>query len=150
RFSRDRALARGGPAREPRHHEHVMTRVLIGIHVYEEPERLKATLASVRQHTPADAQVVLLPDGPNATTSVALAALPHIPQYASDRPRGTAAAFNRLAGAGDEDVVVLIESGCVVSAGWLDQLLHALEQREYGLAGPSTNICWNAQGVFPE
>jgi glycosyltransferase involved in cell wall biosynthesis len=127
-----------------------MNRVLIGIHVYEDPERLKGTLASIRQHTPADAQVLLLPDGPDATTSAALAALPHIPQYASERPRGTAAAFNRLAGAGNEDVVVLIESGCVVSDGWLDRLLRTLEQREYGLAGPSTNFCWNEQGAFPQ
>jgi glycosyltransferase involved in cell wall biosynthesis len=124
--------------------------VLIGIHVYEDPERLKVTLVSIRQHTPADAQIVLLPDGPDATTMASLTALPHIPQYASDRPRGTAAAFNRLTGASNDDVVVLIESGCIVSAGWLDRLLHALEQPEYGLAGPSTNICWNEQGAFPE
>ena len=126
-----------------------MTRVLIGIHVYEDPERLKATLASLREHTPAHAQVVLLPDGPDAPTRAALAALPHVRQFPSERPRGTAAAFNRLAGAGDADIVVLLESGCLVTPGWLDALLRALELKPYGLAGPSTNTCWNEQGALP-
>ncbi|HEX6463610.1 MAG TPA: glycosyltransferase, partial [Vicinamibacterales bacterium] len=127
-----------------------MNRVLIGIHVYEDPERLKATLASIRRHSPANAEIVLLPDGPDAATRAALAAMTHLRQYPSERPRGAAAAFNRLAGAGNEDVVVLIESGCLVTGGWLDRLLRALEQREYGLAGPSTNSCWNEQGALAD
>ena len=120
----------------------------IGIHVYEDPDRLLATIASIRQHTPAVADVLLLPDGPDEPTRAALATL-DVPQLASDRPRGAAAAFNRLATAGDAEVVILLESGCIVGPGWLDRILRALERPANGLAGPSTNVSWNEQGVFP-
>jgi hypothetical protein len=48
------------------------------------------------------------------------------------------------------DIVVLLESGSLVGPGWLDRLLAALDaDPRPGLAGPSTNLAWNEQGVFP-
>jgi len=125
-----------------------MPAVRIGIYVYEDPDRLKATLDSVRRHTPKGVAVWLLPDGPDAPTRAALAALVDIPQFGTDDPRGTAAVFNRLAAPPGADVVVLLESGCVVSRGWLEPLLAALQQPATGLAGPTTNVSWNEQGAY--
>ena len=43
-------------------------------------------------------------------------------------------------------MVVFLESGSVVTAGWLDRLCEALSAHpSHGLAGPSTNRSWNAQ-----
>lgn len=127
-----------------------MTRVCIGVNVHAEPERLHATLASLRANTRAGVELLLLPDGPDAETSYALSFLNELRQLGTAEPLGAAACFNRLANATDADVLVLLESGSLVSARWLDYLLDALEANaRHGLAGPSTNSSWNEQGVFP-
>jgi len=59
------------------------------------------------------------------------------------------ASFNRVAASTTADVVVLLDAGAQPAPGWLDHLLRALAQPDVGLAGPSTNWCWNEQGVFP-
>jgi glycosyltransferase involved in cell wall biosynthesis len=126
-----------------------MTAIRIGVHVYEDPERLRATLDRIRRHTTLPVDLVLLPDGADAATQVALARMSDVRQSATREPRGTAAVFNRLA-APPTDVIVLLESGCLVTAGWLEALLGALEDPATGLAGPTTNVCWNEQGAFPD
>jgi O-antigen biosynthesis protein len=125
-----------------------MTRVRIGIHVYQEPERLHSTLASIRANTRAPLDLLLLPDGPDRDTSAAISLI-HLPKSATSEPHGAAASFNRLAAPADTEVVVFLESGCLVGPGWLDRLLLALDaDPRNGLAGPTTNDCWNEQGVY--
>jgi glycosyltransferase involved in cell wall biosynthesis len=123
-------------------------RVSIGVNVHAQPERLRATLASLRQHTPTDASVILLPDGPDPDTQALLHDL-DLPQLGTTEARGAPACFNRLAAATDAPVVVLLESGSLVAPGWLDHLLGGLEaSAHHGLAGPSTNRSWNEQAAF--
>lgn len=127
-----------------------MTKVCIGVNVHAEPERLHATLASLRANTPPGVELLLLPDGPDAKTDAVLSSLVGIQQSGTFEPMGAAASFNRLAAATGADVLVLLESGLLVSPRWLDFLLAALEENgQHGLAGPSTNQCWNEQGAFP-
>lgn len=127
-----------------------MTKVCVGVNVHAEPERLHATLASLRANTPTGVELLLLPDGPDAETAYALSSLSGLPQSGTPEPLGAAACFNRLTAATDADVLVLLESGALVSARWLDLLLAALEANaRHGLAGPSTNRSWNEQGAFP-
>lgn len=127
-----------------------MTKVCVGVNVHAEPERLHATLASLRANTPAGVELLLLPDGPDAETSNALSTLSAVPQSGTFEPSGAAACFNRLTAATDAEVLVLLESGSLVSPRWLDFLLVALEENpQHGLAGPSTNRSWNEQGAFP-
>jgi O-antigen biosynthesis protein len=60
-----------------------------------------------------------------------------------------AAALNHAFRTSDADVVILLEAGAVPGPRWLEHLLAALESSpRVGLAGPSTNRCWNEQGVF--
>jgi glycosyltransferase involved in cell wall biosynthesis len=126
-----------------------MLRVRIGVHVHAEPRRLRETLESLRSNTPPWAELMILPDGPDAETARALAAWPDLPRSGTDEPLGPPACFNRLTAAG-ADVSVLIESGSVVAPGWLEGLLAALDADPgHGLAGPSTNRAWNEQGAFP-
>jgi hypothetical protein len=42
-----------------------MTPITLGVHVHAEPERLRATLASIERNTTPDHDFVLLPDGPD-------------------------------------------------------------------------------------
>jgi glycosyltransferase involved in cell wall biosynthesis len=124
--------------------------VCVGIHVQEEAERLRATLAALRAQTAPGVDILLLADGPDPPTRAALATMGELRQSATAARRGRAACFNRLAAERDADVVVLLESGALVGPGWLERLLEALAaDPRHGLAGPSTNLCWNEQGAFP-
>jgi len=123
--------------------------VCIGIHVHAELTRLRATLDSLRVHSPW-ARLVLLPDSPDQRTAAVLRQI-DLPQLATHEPLGPAACFNRLFAYAQSDVIVLLESGSVVGPGWLEAILKALDAApENGLAGPSTNRAWNEQCVFPE
>ena len=58
-----------------------------------------------------------------------------------------AAAFNQLVAA-SAGAAVLLESGALPAPGWLDALIEALgADPRNGLAGPTTNRCWNEQGA---
>jgi len=126
-----------------------VTTIHIGVHVCEDADGLRATLDALAAHTAPPAALILLPDGPEPPLEPALAELRHLPQLATREPRGAAACFNRLVRAGEADLYVLLESGCIVGPGWLEHLLAALAASpSHGLAGPSTNRSWNEQGVF--
>ena len=125
-----------------------MMRVRIGVHVYEEPRRLHATLASLERNMARGVELLLLADGPDDATRDALGSLSDIEQSCTEMPRGAPACFNRLVASTNADVYVFIESGARVGRDWLDHLLAALRADERnGLAGPSTNRCWNEQEV---
>ncbi|MFC7737918.1 glycosyltransferase [Roseomonas sp. GCM10028921] len=124
-------------------------RICIGIPVRDGPELLLATLASLQAQTACRADLVLLSDGPDAGAQAALSALPDIAQWNTPGRRGNAACFNRLAAGSHAAVLVLLENGACVGPGWLDHLMAALEaEPRTGLAGPSTNHCWNEQGAY--
>src|SRR5438132_1347458 len=126
-----------------------MTKVCIGIPVQSEPQRLRATLDSLRRTTGAGTDVVLLPDDSDAATKEFAARL-HVPIVTGGAAKGAATCFNRLAAHSDADVVILLESGARVGSRWLEHLLRALDaDPQNGLAGPSTNHAWNEQCVFP-
>ena len=128
-----------------------MRKIHIGIHVYTEPDRLRATLAGLRAHMPCAYELLLLPDGPDTVTQAALATLHEIPQLKTVEPCGAAACFNRLVSGQKFDMYVFLESGTLVGPNWLEHLLAALDSDpQNGLAGPSTNHAWNDQGVFRE
>lgn len=124
-------------------------RVTVGLYLESEPWRLDATLESLRPDLDDGVGLLLLPDGPDAAMSRALAELRHLPSSATAEARGMAACFNRLARHDDAELVVLLEAGCQVSPGWLRQLRAALAaDASHGLAGPSTNRSWNQQAAF--
>ncbi len=109
-----------------------------------------ATLRGLRAETPSQVEILLLPDGPDAATIAALDELKDFPQSATTEARGAPACFNRLVTSSDANVLVLLESGARVGPGWLSHLLAALDEDERnGLAGPTTNLSWNEQGVYP-
>src|SRR5882724_142919 len=127
-----------------------MKSICIGIYLHTEPKRLEATLASLRLNTPLSFELLLLPDGPDGPTRRALGNLSNVRQLEDENVLGGAACFNRLGNGTDAEVMVLLENGAQVAPRWLDHLLSALDDDpRNGLAGPSTNLCWNEQQVFP-
>ena len=127
-----------------------MRKICIGIQIYEQPDRLVRTLDALRANTSLDAEIILLPDGPDASTRRVVSSLSNLTQLSTDDARGAAACFNRLAAYSDADVVVFLESGSYVGPEWLDHLLRALNaDPRNGVAGPSTNNSWNEQRVAP-
>jgi glycosyltransferase involved in cell wall biosynthesis len=127
-----------------------MAKISIGVYIHAEPERLKATLASLSVYTRQEHDLLLLADGPDHETSAALLGMSEIAQSNTSEPKGTAACFNRLLRHKAADISILLESGTEVAPGWLEALLVATQRYPAcGLAGPSTNRSWNQQGIFP-
>lgn len=122
--------------------------ISIGVHVHTSPEQFRNTLECLLANTLLPYELVILPDGADPATRSVLDSLAPVPQLGTDIPSGTAACFNRLAASSKSDVIVLLESGSLVGPRWLDHLLAALHgNSHHGLAGPSTNNCWNEQSV---
>lgn len=128
-----------------------MRRVCIGLQLHTDPEGLRATLASIGEHTPQPPEIILLPDGPDDGMRAALADLKNLPQSGTAEPLGAPACFNRLVTTSDAEILILLESGARVASRWLDHLLAALAaDPRNGLAGPTTNCSWNEQGAYPQ
>ena len=145
--------ASAGPAPQPADltgtHKVPPPSVSIGIHVHSQPERLLETLAHLRTNTSATVDVLLLGDGPDPATRMALARLAQYRQSATSEPRGAAACFNRLLRESAAEVLVFLESGSLLGPGSLDLILAALQaDSRNGLAGPTTNMAWSLQGAF--
>jgi glycosyltransferase involved in cell wall biosynthesis len=127
-----------------------METICIGVHVHAEPQRLQATLDSLRSNTRQTFDLLLLPDGPDDATKAALNILHNLQQSGTPDPLGPPACFNRLVSSTTAEVVIFLESGALVGPNWLEYLLAALaSDPRNGLAGPSTNRSWNEQAVFP-
>jgi glycosyltransferase involved in cell wall biosynthesis len=121
--------------------------VVIGVHAHADCARLQKTIAALRAHTPVEARLLLLPDGPDEALRAALGGF-GLRQLGSAAPQGAPACFNRLVAETESRAIVLIESGSLVSPGWLERLLAGLAAGPaHGLAGPSTNRSWNEQGT---
>ena len=127
-------------------------KIRIGIHVCSRQQDLAATLRALHENTSLPFDLVVLDDlapreaGGSGSTAVALPELRHCRIPA---PGGAPACFNQLVGAA-ADIYVFLEGGALPGAGWLDLLVGALEaDPANGIAGPSTNRCWNEQGVTP-
>ena len=107
-------------------------------------------MTPLEAHATPGFELLLLPDGPDLATRAALAEFADIPQSPTDAPLGPAACLNRLARETTADTLILLESGTIVSPGWLDKLLAALDaDRWHGIASPSTNRAWNQLAAFP-
>lgn len=90
-------------------------------------------------------KLVILADG--NTTDLNSAMPGTFSVFRNDGYRGKAYCFNCLTGSGTADFFVFVEAGVLLGPDCLLLLLNAIDEHsEYGLAGPSTNSCWNEQG----
>lgn len=109
---------------------------------------LAATLASLSCHTPEPHEVVLL-KGETAGKSTRPGsdgnALRH--QFVP-APFGIPGGLNRLLMTCTAPHILLLESGAIVTSGWLGRLLAPFDDPAVGLSGPSTNASWNEQKVL--
>ena len=127
-------------------------RILIGVHVTESSQGLAETLTALHETTAVDFGLLVLADpAPGEVPALALEmkALRRIARTAPPKPGGAPASFNQLL-AHPADIYVFLESGTRPAPDWLEHLLAALDaDPANGLAGPSTNHCWNEQSVAP-
>jgi O-antigen biosynthesis protein len=126
-----------------------LTTVTIGVHLEDGFERLEASLAALRSHTTGPFELVVIPDGTDATDRERLASSKLASLGGLDQRPGAARCFNLLTGWSGSNVIVFLEAGSLPGPGWLDRLLEALYADSHnGLAGPSTNFAWNEQCAF--
>ncbi len=68
----------------------------------------------------------------------------------NDKYSGKASCFNLLISSGNSDFFAFLEAGVLLGPECLQQLLNCfIQDKHCGLAGPSTNSCWNDQGKLP-
>ena len=124
-------------------------RVLLGVLVHSPEQEVQSTLHAVHECTALPLRLCLLA-APGVASQVGalqrrLDSCAGVQQLWVAPGAGDAAAFNRLI-AEPAEVYVLLEAGARPTPGWLDLLLAALDaDPTIGLAGPSTNWCWNEQ-----
>jgi len=120
--------------------------ITVGIWHYGAIDRLVQSLTSLRRSTLQAVNLLLLLDGPVANLRPTLANWPDAAHWLSPTPIGAPGCFNRLIHHDHADLVIFLESGSLVTPGWLDLLLAAFAADErHGLAGPSTNRAWDDQ-----
>jgi glycosyltransferase involved in cell wall biosynthesis len=124
-------------------------KVLIGVHLTAGSQDVGDTLRALYETTREAFEVAILVDpAPSEATSVAarLAGLRGASQWCIAAPGGGPASFNKLV-AEVADVYVFLEAGTRPGPGWLGLMLDALDaDPTSGLAGPTTDWCWNEQG----
>jgi O-antigen biosynthesis protein len=126
-----------------------MNQTIIGIFVDELAARLAQTLAALQAHTAEPHEIRLLVTEAQSAVLKADSSLQAFPQWIT-KSAGAPAAFNNLVQGERAELYLLLECGAVVAPGWLERLQAGLDAHpRNGLAGPSTNHCWNAQAVFP-
>ncbi|HET8853355.1 MAG TPA: glycosyltransferase family 2 protein, partial [Ktedonobacteraceae bacterium] len=115
------------------------------------PAARGATLASLSYHTPRELhEVILLVEATRGQDRLVTSEQHALRQLAVPAPFGAPAALNRLLAECVTPYVLLLESGAVVTHGWLERLLAPLDDPAVGLCGPSTNLCWNEQQVVAQ
>ncbi|NVB41002.1 glycosyltransferase [Pseudenhygromyxa sp. WMMC2535] len=119
-------------------------RVLVGVHASSGSSAANETLLALHEVTAAPFEATLLIDLP-PDEGPALAGVAGPRRLAIAPPGGAPAAFNHLV-TQPAEVYVFLEEGARPTPGWLTRLLRGLdEDPSNGLAGPSTNRCWNEQ-----
>lgn len=120
----------------------------IGIYVTDNWEYLHSTVQSLT-NTRIHHEIVIIID----SKAIIPDDLPeHIENriVLSKRTVGEAGAFNSFLESGYAEAYLWVENGAIAAPGAADILWHALQDSEAGLAGPSTNSCWNEQGIAEE
>ncbi len=107
------------------------------------------TLQSIGRHTPEPHEVVLLveesrPQMRSRWDDQRLRRIAVPPPFSA--PVG----LNRLLESCASPNILLLQSGAIVTVGWLQRLLAPLEDEGVGLSGPSTNASWNEQKVLAD
>jgi glycosyltransferase involved in cell wall biosynthesis len=122
--------------------------VLIGVHLTVGSQDVEDTLRALYETTQQQFEVAILVDPAPAEAAgveARLAALRSVRQWHIAAPGGGAASFNRLISE-NAKVYVFLEAAARPGPDWLGLMLDALDANPaYGLAGPTTNWCWNEQ-----
>jgi O-antigen biosynthesis protein len=122
-------------------------RILIGVHVTSVTEDPAGTLLRLYQTITENFELRVLVDPAPGEADAVLETLRDVQRLTVSEPGGAPASFNLLV-AEPADLYVLVESGVHPGPDWLTQILAALDaDPANGLAGPSTNRCWNEQAV---
>ena len=107
-----------------------------------------ATLQALARHTPEPYKVVLLVEETQRQHVLSGQNDHAIRQIALPVPLSIPTALNHLLAACTTPYILLLESGAIVTSGWLSKLLAPLNDPTVGLSGPSTNSSWNEQKVL--
>jgi len=126
------------------------TKALIGIHLTAGEQDLAATMRALYGTTTLPFELAVLVDpasGEVGRVTNLIDALPAESRWWTPAPGGGAASFNRLI-AEDSDVYVFLEAGALPCPQWLERMMAALDaDSTHGLAGPTTDRCWNEQAA---
>ena len=124
-------------------------RAAIVIPVWNTWELTRACLATLRPTLRDGDEVVVVDNGSEDATAVALTDYPWITVITNASNRGFAAACNQGAAAAQADIVVFLNNDTLLSGGWLDALCAPFTDDTVGATGPRSNCVSGLQLVDP-
>ncbi len=105
-------------------------------------------LESIRRRTDEPYEIIVVDNASTDGTLDYVSALPDVQVIANAENRGFAAGCNQGIKVASGDQVLLLNNDTIVTTGWLDRMLSALESDErIGLVGPTTNNCAGDQRI---
>jgi GT2 family glycosyltransferase len=125
-----------------------MPKIAIGIPVAANPDLLKGTLAALASNTTLPVDIRILTDSAAEGVREAIESMATSAQLHPETLHGRGACLNFLIRECPSDFYVLLENGALPGPLWLENLLDVFRHvPRCGLAGPSTNVAANAQGI---
>ncbi|MFN2448639.1 MAG: glycosyltransferase family 2 protein [Candidatus Baltobacteraceae bacterium] len=104
------------------------------------PQFTKMALESIREHTHGKYEIVIVDNGSRPETVDWLKTLEGVRILYNDDNRGYAGGNNQAIAAARGEYVVLLNNDVIVTAGWLDRLLHAFDRIPgLGVCAPRSN-----------
>ena len=107
-----------------------------------------ATIQALARNTPEPYEIVLLTERLQPAPVTPKQIDQALRQITVPAPFSTPVALNRLLATCTTPYILLLESGAIVTPGWLSKLLAPLNDPAAGLSGPSTNSSWNEQKIL--
>lgn len=118
-------------------------RISIIIPVFNQFDITEQCILAVRENT-QDYEIIVIDNGSEPAFKAPFMEAP-ITVLRNDENKGFPVAVNQGIRAARGDVIILLNSDCIVTPGWADMLLDAME--EYQIVAPVTNYCAGMQCV---
>lgn len=114
---------------------------------YNQVDYTRRCLESIEQFTDLPYEIIVVDNASSDDTRDYLRRHPRVQLLANATNRGFPAAANQGIRAASGQQILLLNNDTIVTTGWLERLLSALEQEHVGLVGPCSNCVSGPQEV---
>lgn len=118
------------------------------IPVFNQHEMTEECITAIREHT-QDFELIIVDNGSNPPIKPPFTGFTETTPIRNEENKGFPSAVNQGIRAAKGDVIALVNNDVIVTAGWAEKLLSAINEG-FSIVGPVTNYCAGIQKVFPD